>query len=399
MRFVLENARWLGAGALLAFCSSFGQTFFISIFANDIRGAFSLTHGEWGLIYGVGTGLSALAMVWAGALSDHFRVRSLALYTLIGLGISALLMAVTPFAGLLFVTIFALRLTGQGMLSHISRVAMARWFVASRGKALAIATLGFAVGEAFLPMLFVALKPLLGWRLLWVCAAAVALLSLPILLSLLKEERTPQSFAKETEATGMQGRHWTRQETVSHPLFWLLMPTLFGLAALITALFFHQIHLAEVKGWTHAELTRVFPIYTGVGIAAMLMTGIVIDRVGSGVFIAGFQLPIALGFWILMHSDSLTLGSLGFACIGLTQGIAATLIGAFWAEYYGTRHIGAIKALATAIMVLGTAVGPWVTGYAIDLGVNISQQFIWFGVYFLGSFVLAALGLRLARPS
>ena len=76
-RFLIDNARWLAAGALLTFMSGFGQTFFISIFAGEIRAEFGLSHGEWGAIYAMGTTASAVVMVWAGALADRFRARTL----------------------------------------------------------------------------------------------------------------------------------------------------------------------------------------------------------------------------------------------------------------------------------------------------------------------------------
>mgnify|MGYP000096085371 CR=1 FL=1 len=77
LRFIRDNLPFLGTGFLLSFLSSFGQTFFISIFGGEIREAYGLTNGDWGLIYMVGTGVSAAVMVFAGGLADRFRVRSL----------------------------------------------------------------------------------------------------------------------------------------------------------------------------------------------------------------------------------------------------------------------------------------------------------------------------------
>ena len=76
-QYLLDNATWLGAGVLLTFLSSFGQTFFISIFAGEIRAEFGLGHGAWGGLYPLGTTLSAIVMIWAGGLTDIFRVRVL----------------------------------------------------------------------------------------------------------------------------------------------------------------------------------------------------------------------------------------------------------------------------------------------------------------------------------
>ena len=173
LRFLTENLRWLSAGVLLTFLSSFGQTFFISVFAGEIRAGFDLSHGEWGLIYTIGTSASAVVMIWAGALTDIFRTRALGAVVLSLLAGACLFMAFNGWAALLPAVIFALRFAGQGMASHLAIVSMSRWFVATRGKALSVATLGFSLGEAILPITFVSLMVFLDWRYLWVGAAVV----------------------------------------------------------------------------------------------------------------------------------------------------------------------------------------------------------------------------------
>lgn len=397
--FFLSNMRWLLAGALLAFSSSYGQTFFIAIFAGEIRRDFGLSHGDWGLIYGLGTGLSAILMIWAGGLADRFRVRALSAGTLVLLALSCLAMAANPFAGTLVFIILALRLTGQGMLSHIPSVAMARWFVASRGRALAIAALGFAVAQAFLPIIFVIIKDALGWRVSWAIAAGCAMLAIPLLLWLLQKERTPQSHAREPGSTGMGDRHWTRADALKHPLFWAFCPSIFGLSAWSTALFFHQVHLAEIKGWTHADLTLLFPVFTVASIAAMLCTGMAIDRFGTRPMVWSYLIPSALGFLLLVTATGLGMGALAFLLMGITQGMSAAVPGAFWAEHYGTQFVGAIKAIATAVMVAGSAFGPWITGAAIDLGWSLNAQFSLFSLYFVAAGLCAWLGLRSTRAA
>jgi MFS family permease len=150
--FLSKNKKWLGAGALLTLSSSYGQTFFISLFAGQIMNDFSLTDGEWGALYAISTAFSAIVMVWAGALTDKYRARSLGVAFLLLLSFTCFLMSFVTSFWFLPIIIFLLRFSGQGMLSHIGSVAMVRWFISSRGKALAIATLGFSFGEAVLPM-------------------------------------------------------------------------------------------------------------------------------------------------------------------------------------------------------------------------------------------------------
>ncbi|MCP3970049.1 MAG: MFS transporter, partial [Rhodobacteraceae bacterium] len=126
LQFVRSNAPFLAAGVLLTFCSSFGQTYLISVFAGEIRAEFGLSHGDWGGIYATGTFASAVVMVWAGVLTDHFRVRLLGAVILVLLALACLAMALAPGAWALPFVIFALRFAGQGMTTHIAMVAMAR---------------------------------------------------------------------------------------------------------------------------------------------------------------------------------------------------------------------------------------------------------------------------------
>ena len=395
--FLRQNLPFLTVGFLLTFTSSYGQTFFISIFAGEIRTAFDLSHGEWGLIYTIATTASAAGMVFAGALVDRFRVRGLAVFILFGLAAACLGMAGAQSWGVLVLAIFALRFFGQGMSSHMAIAAMARWFVARRGKALSIATLGVTIGQALLPLVFVALLARFDWRALWVIAAALVLLMLPLLLRLLREERTPQSVADEVQSFGMNGRHWTRRDVLAHWLFWMMVPALLGPAAFSTAFFFQQVHIAEVKDWAHVELVALFPVYTVGSVAAMLVSGWAVDKFGTALLVPFVQIPIALGFFMFAPTESFLVATVAMVLMAMTIGAGQTVVAAFWAEFYGTRFIGGIKALAAAVMVFGTAIGPGVSGWLIDLGIDFPDQMIWIGFYFLGASALLAIGVLRAR--
>ena len=397
--FLVKNAPWLASGAILTLLSSFGQTFFISIFAAEIQTEFALSHGSWGGIYALGTTTSAVVMVWAGGLTDRFRVRTLGPLVLLLLAFACLLMAFNPYAWFLPVVIFALRLSGQGMTTHIAVVAMARWFVAARGRALSIAALGYSVGQALLPILFVMLLGLMDWRILWVFAALISLAGVPILFRLLKKERTPQSMANENPSFGMNARFWNRSDAIKHPLFWCMVPSILGPSAFNTAFFFHQVHFAELKDISHVTLVAQFPLYTAVSVAAMLFSGWGLDKIGTSRLIPFFQVPMIAAFIVFGMSDGIYTVMLGFVLLGLTAGATATLPSAFWAEFYGTKHIGSIKALAAAVMVLGSAVGPGVTGFLIDYQIGLEVQFYWIAAYFALATLILWVGVRRYAPS
>ncbi len=396
-QFIRSNGQWLAAGGLLTLLSSFGQTFFISLFAYEIQTDFDLSHGAWGGIYSIGTAVSALVMVWAGALTDHFRVRTLGASVLCLLALSCILMAINPVAWTLPFVIFCLRLTGQGMASHTAIVAMARWFVAARGRALAIATLGFSVGEAILPLTFVSLMAFVDWRLLWVVAALLALLGVPVLWRLLRQERTPQSMAEENNTVGMEGRHWTRHQALRHPLLWFMVPALLGPSAFNTAFFFHQVHFAGLKGLSHLMLVALFPIYTVCSILALVVSGWALDKWQTGRLLPFYQLPMVIAFALFALGDGLASVIIGLVFLAMTTGANSTLPNAFWAEFYGTRNLGSIKAMAAAVMVLGSAIGPGITGLMIDTGLDLDVQYLAVSVYFLFACAMVWSGIAGTR--
>jgi len=391
--FIYKNSQWLSAGILLTFLSSFGQTYFISIFSGEIRNTFNLSHGDWGLIYGFGTFASAIVMIWAGGLTDIMRVRKLGPMVLCALSTSCLFMAFNPVVALLPVVIFCLRLTGQGMSTHIAAVAMSRWFVNNRGKALSISNLGFSFGEALIPLFLVSALIYFSWQKIWIIAALITLLSIPILIWLLRQERSPQSIDAEDQSWGMNKLHWTRKKTISHPLFWFMMPAVIGQSAFNTAFFFQQVHFSEIKGWEHLSLVSMFPIYTGVAICMMILSGILLDKFGTAKLIPYFQLPMIIAFILFAFGETLYSALLGFIFLGITSGANTTLPNAFWAEFFGTKHLGSIKAAAAAAMVLGSAIGPALTGILLDFDISLNLQYVGISTFFIISSLLMLVGI------
>jgi MFS family permease len=293
----------------------------------------------------------------------------------------------------LVLVIFALRLTGQGMMSQLAAVAMSRWFVATRGKAISLSSMGFAAGQAILPVTFVALLVTYDWRHLWLLAAGCVIVTIPVIHILLRQERTPQSMAESTQSLGMLGKHWTRMELLRHPLFYMLIPLVLGPAAWGTALFFQQVHLTEVKGWSLVSFVALMPVYTLSIIAFTFLTGWAVDRFGVKWVVSFQMIPYALSFLVLAYADTIFAAGIGLLIFGAGQGMQGTATTAFWAVFYGTKHLGSIKAAAAALMVFGTAIGPGITGWLIDVGIDFPDQMIPIAIFYICGAVMASLGI------
>ena len=398
LRFIRDNLRFLSVGVVLLLTSCAGQTFFISIFAAQIMSEFALTDGQWGGLYTIATTVSAVVLFWAGSLSDRFRVRTLCWVVMPGLAIACIAMGLNTSVVGLGIILFLLRFFGQGMMYQLTATSMARWFVGRRGLALSISAMGFAFGQAFYPMIFAALLSLWDWRILWGVAAGLVLIALPFVLWALTFERTPAFHTETTSSVGMEGRHWTRPEVLKSSFFLMLLPMLLGPSAWGTALFFQQVHIAEIKGWPLVDYLALIPVLTAVSVAVTLSSGALIDRFGSGRAMQVFLLPWIAGFAVLGVTDSLAVAAFAFVLLGIATGLQATLITAFWAEYFGTRHIGATKAASTSIMVFGSAVGPGISGVMIDFGYSFPDQMFAISLYFLVSAVLVWVAVTRAQP-
>jgi len=382
LQFIRENARWLGAGVLLTCSSSFGQTYFIALSAAHVQEAFGLSHGGWGGIYTMGTLMSAAMLMQVGRLADRFKVKTLALATLALFIVMCLAMAMVTHWIMLVFVVFGLRFCGQGMMSHLSLTAMGRWFRGNRGRAVAIASVGFSLGEGLLPISFVLLTGVIGWRFGWVTAAVIlALLVVPLLMHLLREERSPQSMSDSQHSAGLAGRHWSRGDAMRHWLFWALLPGFLAPSFISTSLFFHQVHLTEIKGWHIASYVATYPIYSAFSVLANFAAGMIADRFGAARLLPVYLLPTGVAMLVMGLATNFWWGPVALVMIGITQGASQAMIGSIWPEYFGTRNLGSIRAFAVAAMVFSTAIGPGITGFLIDRGVGFEVQCLWMGGY------------------
>ena len=397
LKFLRDNARWLAGGFLLCFFSSFGQTFFISLSAGNIRAEYGLSHGEFGTLYMVATLGSALTLPRLGQIVDRYSAQKVALFVLPMLTLSAVSMALSQHIALLLVTIYLLRLFGQGMMTHNSFTAMARWFSAQRGRAVSVVTLGHNAGEAIFPLIFVAVAAALGWRGAWLLAAAALLLvALPAIAGLIAVERKPRS--SDPAARVVDARDWTRSEVIRDPVFYLLLLGVMAPGFIGTTIFFHQVYLVELRGWSLEVFASSFTLMAAMTIIFALVSGQLIDRFSGVALLPGFLLPLAAACFTLGFFDAQWSAFAFMALLGLSYGFSSTLFGSIWPEIYGLKHLGSIRALTMAIMVFATAMGPGLTGFLIDRGVSYPAQIVAMGVYCVAvSFVMLHVSRRVRK--
>lgn len=397
LTFIARNARWIAGGFLLTFFSSFGQTFFISLSAGDIRAEYGLSHGQFGGLYMVATLASALTLPWLGRITDLYGAARVTLIIAPLLALGALGMAFSTHVAALVVVIYMLRLFGQGMMTQNALTATGRWFAANRGRAISVVTLGHNTGEAVLPYAFVALAAAIGWRNAWVGAAlALMVFALPVIMGLTARERSPQSDGPDTKTVPVPD--WTRAQVLRDPLFWLVLTGVMAPPFIGTTIFFHQVYLVELRGWSLEVFAASFALMSVTVIVFALIAGALIDRFSAVQLLPGFLIPLALACLVLGLLDAQWSAFAFMALLGVSYGFSSTLFGALWPELYGVKHLGSIRAVVVAMMVFMTAMGPGLTGGLIDLGVSYPGQIVAMGVYcLLAAFVMRAVSIALMR--
>jgi len=395
----LLRAEWrlLLFGFLMTFWSSPGQTFLISLFSGEIRSELSLSDGEFAAVYSLATLLSAAVMIWSGALTDRIQLRRLSLAVVLGLGAGCALMSASAGVASLFIALFLLRQFGQGLMVVVSATAVVRYLDRHPGKATALAGLGYPVSEAAMPPLLVALLLLVGWREGWLIIGGILILCmLPAIWFLLRGHALRhrdylQDLARQEADTTQrqQRRQWTRAEVVRDRWFYLFAPGLMSQPLMFTGFIFHQVHLVEYKGWTLLGWAGLFALYALTSVATKLVTGSLIDRYGAIRMIPLVALPMGVGLIFLAFAEQLFWGGVFLVLTGITVGFQSTAVAPFWAEMYGSRHLGAIKSLGSAAMVFCTALSPIVLGWQIDLGVGMDELALGGAVYIFATSALA----------
>lgn len=370
---LVRDERWIllfGTGC--TFWSSPGQTFFISLFMGAVSSDIGLGTAQLGALYLVATLGAAALLPLTGHWLDRVDARGYVVAVLVGLALACGAMAIATGPISLLLGFLLLRLTGQGLMTHVAVTTIARYFDRNRGRALSLVAMGFPLAEAIMPAIAVAMIASMGWRAAYAAVGAFVLFGAAPALSMLIR-RAPR-FTR-SPARGGSGRRPRALDglkiVVGTRFFWTALPILLYLPFSSTALVFHIGPIGAAREWSVELIAIGFTCYAFGHAAGLLFSGGLIDRFGGRNMLPLMNVPMLLGVASLGYFEGQWTAISLLGLMGISSGLVQTTMAAVWAEVFGVTRLATIRSFAAMLTVSGTALGPAAIGLLLESGLKV----------------------------
>jgi MFS family permease len=388
LRFILKNKRLMNFGFLFNFFSSFGQSFFISLFVPFWIKAFDITNAAFGSMFAGATIISAFMLTLTGRYIDRLPLRHYGMMVFVGLVISVAFLSQSYNVTMLMIGLLLVRLFGQGLMTHTSSTGIARHFDQHRGKALAFTTLGHPVGQLIIPLAVAALMAQMGWRLSLLIMAAVSLVVvLPSVWAITPVTRFRS--VEHLEAPAKNDSAYFKSLT-----FWIITLNIFVVPFIGTAVFLYQYSIGQSRGWDMAWVAFSFAFYAVFNAISLLVSGNLVDRFTGLKLFPLYLIPTLAALLLMALSIQPWIFPLFYALLGISSGLGSTIKPSVQVEIYGKANLGKIRSYFSTLLVLSTALGPPAFGYFLDRAYPLSLVMLLFAA---ATAVIIVLSFRVRK--
>jgi len=383
------NKKIIIFGFIFTFFSSFGQSFFLGLFNSPIRNELGITHGQFGNIYAMATIISSVLLIWVGKKIDEYQIFYYSFFVIILLFLSSLFFSFINSIFLLAIGIFLMRFSGQGLMSHTSTTTISRFFEKSRGKALSTIWFGLSSAEFILPVFVTYFFVIYSWRTVWQGIAIIIILFLPIVIyNTIRSVKLESREKDQNPKINLKIKSWRRVEVIKDFRFYIVSLNMLAMPWVATGVFVYQSFITESKMWSIYTIPKAFMVYSITSIITLFFSGFLVDKFTSRKLIPLMNIPLLFAMLVLFYNEQEISAFIFLGLIGVSNGLANVLGSSTWAEIYGVKYIGSIKALTTALMVFSTAFGTALFGALIDRGYDIENIALIAGIYIIVSLVL-----------
>ena len=327
------------------------------------------------------------------------NVFKFSMFVIILLSFASYFFSTIKVMSLLFIGIFLLRLSGQGLMSHTATTTVSRFFEKTRGKALSVTWLGLSAAEFVLPVLTVFLLTLISWREIWLIISLLVLFILPIVSFLLiKKLKIDSRENSKNDKINNNIKQWNRSEVIKDFRFYIIALNMLGMPSVATGIFVYQSFIISSKGWTSFIFAQSFMAYSFLSVITLFASGFLIDKFTSRKLLIYMNIPLLLAVIVLNLFENPLSSFVLLGLVGISNGFANVLGSSTWAEIYGVKYLGGIKSITTAMMVFATATGAATFGILIDKGYSINFIALISGIYITFSLILLLVFRKKIEP-
>ena len=268
-------------------------------------------------------------------------------------------------------------------MSHTATTTISRYFTKSRGKALSTGWFGLSTAEFILPVLIVYLLAIYNWKYIWITISLIVIIFLPIASYFLVKNLNFESRETQEDENFSEDKikDWKRIEVIKDFRFYVICANMLAMPWIATGTFVYQSFILESKNWGPFIIAQSFMAYSILSVITLFLSGFLIDKFTSRKLLIFMNIPLLLAVIVIIYFNHPITAFIFLGLIGISNGFANVLGSSTWAEIYGVKYIGSIKALTTALMVFATAFGTALFGVLIDRGFSIEQIAIISSIY------------------
>ncbi len=311
--------------------------------------------------------------IMAGSLNDRFGPRVVMAVTGVVCAIGYFLLSQLNSAWQLYLFYGLVVGIGLSSVDVIPLTVTARWFVRRRGMVTGLVKVGTGSGQLIMPLLAGAFIMSYGWRYAFICFGIVVLVVLIGSGQLLRRDpgRTGNlldGHAKTVHiGTGAPERGLSLREAARTPQLWMFCIITFLVMNCLLTILMHVVPHASDLGLDPIKAAGVISTVGGVSMLGRLLTGFLVDRIGTRKSMTiCFILLIASFLWLQVAREAWMLYC--FAAIyGVAHGSFFTLLSPTVARLFGIGSHGVLLGIVLFSGNLGGAIGPVVAGYIFDL--------------------------------
>jgi MFS transporter, OFA family, oxalate/formate antiporter len=393
---------WLVGLAFLAqFVAAGMQNYVIGAFLTPMTAELGWTRTEYTLPRTLAQIVMACAGLFIGTQVDRHGGRHLMLAGTAVLGLALVALGWVD-ALWQWIALNGLALTlGAALIGNlVVNVTLAKWFVAQRGRAVAIAAMGVSFAGVLLTPLSTLLVDRFGWREAWqILGVGTVLLMFPVAAAMRRAPEDhglhPDGLSAADLAAGHGeraaldlARSLTRAQALRSTSFYLLV-TAFGLFFVnIGVVLLQTIPFLTDSGFSRTEASLMIAVTSVPSLLSKPVWGYFIDRLdarplaAAGAALTGLAL---FGIVLAARAGSEQGVWAGYFLLGIGWGGMIPLQEVIWARFFGRAHLGAVRSAALPFSLFLSAAGPILTSYYYDVVGNYDGALLTVGALSLSS--------------